>query len=262
MKNIESRKKKILVSISVIIVILLLALIIYPNAKYESKTKKLCNDIQEKMDSKKDIIIFYRANGITDESRDTITDIKENYKEKITTYIIVPEQFSNKCIKKIFNHTAYNDIKTIGDSAAVIYKQGKYTGMISGLDSYDNVETYFIEKNIIQKEQINENITFKEYKNNLTNDKYLLLIINNEKNRDNLTKLLEKYFPNHNYDIVNIKSNIGNKIKNDVNKNYKSFNEFPHLMYFKNEKLIHSESVIDDITFETYVDDLNNKLKK
>ena len=112
----------------------------------------------------------------------------------------------------------------------------------------------------LNSENCISNIIIDNYKQNISNDKYLLLIINDEKQREKLSKLLGEEFPNYEHDIINVQSDVGSNIKKDVELNYKSFNEFPLLIYYENGKAIYSETVIDSMSFKLYKSDLEEVL--
>lgn len=56
----------------------------------------------------------------------------------------------------------------------------------------------------------------------------------------NDNRSIRKHFSEYNYDIVNINSETGDKVREAMENKYGTINEYPRVNYFENGKLIES----------------------
>lgn len=255
-------KKKALIIVFILIILCLLLFVFGSDENSKTTLSTTCDKISNNISLKKKMLIFVTEEYNSSHVSDTIDRIKYNYGDKVDIITLTNNDYKKECIKKIIDPSIYEETIKTNDSFVVTYNEKREFGLMMGLDNYTNVESYFIERGIFDLVKVNEEITFEGYIKNLSKDKYLLLIITDERVRKSLINLVEEYFPNYLCDIVNIDSDIGSKINVDVQDKYKSFNEYPQLLYFENGKLIYSDVVIDKTSFQIYKNDLNELLNK
>ena len=258
------KKKTIIILIIIILIILAIVLIVNPSEtkdKYQNTVTKTCKELKIKINTKKDLVLFIYPKDSTGESLETREKLKKNYSETLM-YTIQHEKIKNNCIKEILEKdNIYADINNNPMPTAVLYKQGQYVAQITGLDGYNETEEYFEEYNLIKKSEIKESLTLKEYEQKINQKEYLLLIMTKEQMRDKLKKILENSFKNYSYDIINLYSEEGEKIKQNIESKYEIVKEYPRIFYFQNGKLMKSETAFDEFSineFKESIDKLNN----
>lgn len=249
----KTKKVIILIIIIIILIVIGLVLIKTPNQnKYQNRIAKTCEQFNKDIKAKEDILLFVYPKDTTAESIETYEKIKKEYSEN-KIYMIEHTDIKYDCIRKILEkNNLYEDILNNPISTVNLYKTGKYIGQMSGLDSYIQTEEFLIENKILEKQEIEESITYKEYKNNIEKEKYLLLIMADEKMRPTLKTLMEKHFSEYSYNIINMYSEVGEKIKQEIEKEYDIVKEYPRMFYFKDSKMILSEDAFDETTIKEY----------
>ncbi len=255
------KKKKTLILLIITIVIICFIIIISISSskeeKYQKRIVKTCENLTKDIKDKKDFLLFIQPSDSSNDSLDTIDRIKENY-PKTLIYQINYNDIKDNCIKKILEKSSlYEDIQNNPVPTSIVYKSGEYVAQIAGLDEYRETEKFFEKNKIIEIKEIKESITYNEYKEKQKQEDYLLLVMSDEKMRDDLDKLLKENFSNYSYNIINMYSDEGKKIKEDIESNNDIIKEYPRMFYFKNKKLILSEDAFDDFTIKEYKEKLN-----
>jgi len=133
---------------------------------------------------------------------------------------------------------------------------GDNVGIIQGIEDYYAVEKYLIEFKVIDEIEIKEGITFNDYNNKIKGE-YLFLAITEEEVREKLFDMLNKTFPNIPKDVINVKGDVGNQIKLDLNERDEYDNTYPRLFYIKNSKVVKSSEVFDENSFLNFKNELN-----
>lgn len=256
-------KSKILVVISIILIIIILLIIFIgstDNSKKIINTKnKKCIDIEEKVRNKETFALFITNDlSIEDESNDAVRKYLNLYKDD-NIYIIDKLDINKECIKEIIIETGlYNLVEENQNNAVLGYEKGNMTVSQHNIMSYETLEDFLDENNIIKKQIIQEELSFEKFKEKKQQDEYILLIMMDEEKRNFFISNMRKVFKDYDYDVINLRSEEGQKINQNIVKEYKKFNEYPRLLYFKNNKLVKDDMVYGLDTFKMFKENLKS----
>ena len=220
-----------------------------PNNK-KNENNNLCNQLSElKNNNNSFVIIIEDKNNISKE-------LKEDY-PSLSILNVTSKDLEDDCLKNELKQEATYEL--IHDKAqntiTNAYQKGHSIGLINSNNYYD-IEAFLNSKSIIQKKEITEKTTLEDFAKNI-NDKYILIIIGDEKiHRNVVTKKAKKHFNNYKYDIVNYNSKEGKKIYDYIIKNYKIGDTYPQAIKFENSRIIAKTEVFD--IDENYKKLLNN----
>ena len=257
MKKEKNRIRIMILLLLIVSMFFLILLFVSSSNNKVLKTKNLCQEMISNIEMKKDIVLFVTAHDISSNEKYTIDKIMKKYNEDNLFFETSYKDLSKDCFNKMMiSDDLYNEILAMNDSVLLVYKEGEYAGIIQGIEDYYVVEEFLIEFKVIERVEIKENITFNDY-NDKINGEYLLLTITEEEAREKYFDLLDKAFPNIEKDVVNIKGNVGKKIKKDIIKKYKYDNIYPRIFYFKNGKVVKSDVVFDEDSLMYFKSQLN-----
>ncbi len=256
------KKGKVIIIIVLVVLLVIASIITILSMKSEktikSRISNICDNITANENSKKSSIIFIENLNSTEESLDTVDKLKANYKNS-NIYVVYKDDLKNKCLQSLLaRNNVYEEISKINDSLVLIYNSG-FKSMMVGLDSYKNVENYLLENKVISKKTLKEEISFEEYKDKFNSENYLLLIVDNENRRNKSEKLIKKYFKDYPYDIINLNSKIGQKIRENVENEHKALNEYPRIYYFKKGKLVKSNDMANEGDIKNFKNEILSK---
>ena len=257
-------KKKILLMVIIILIVLGIILIPSKNNK-EDKTEleeieKICLSIQKNNKERIPSILILKSNKNSNVYiENSIYEFKEKYKNE-NVYDVDFKYLKTNCIKKMLEQNVYNTLLNNESSVVIYFNDGTYMGMIGNPSSLDMIETPLLENKIIKHQKIKENITYEIYEENKKSE-YVLVILTDETKRKSLQESMEKVFPNIKKNIVNKESDLGIKIMEDIEKQFKVKKVYPQVFYFKNGKVIESEGVISERMFIGFKEMINKKLK-
>lgn len=254
MKN----KKRIILLICILIIfaIVFIKLTIPSSEETKSVATKTCEKLNENINTNNDTIIFFKPRTMTIEAQETVEELKKNY-PNVEVINITEKILKDECIKKTLEDSnAYKDMNKKIDSLIVAYKNGKNIGTIMGLDTYSVVENYLDEIGLIKKKEIKETLNQQDFEEKIKSEKYLLLIVGTEEQRKELTELMQQHFASYKYDVISLKSETGQQIKEYIEQNNEVLNEYPQMFYFENNKLIKYQAAYDEETFVEYKNDL------
>lgn len=248
------RKKIIIVIILLVSLSLIVFGVINTRKNQKDHINDICDEIKANKESKNNFMIFVRGNDINDYVTTGINDFTNDY--KISKVINAKnDEIDNECLKKeLEDNNQYEEVKSSTIASIIFYENGKYRGGIIGDFGYNSLENYASEIGFIKKHDIQETLTFDNFKNNLKNE-YILVMIGEEKARKIVGEHVPKYFSDYKYDIVNTNSDVGQKILQYILDNYTIGHLFPQALYFKNGKLLLDEVVFD--TSDAYGDFIN-----
>ena len=86
----------------------------------------------------------------------------------------------------------------------------------------------------------------------------MILIFIEEEKRDFFTRNMEKVFIDCDFDVVNRSSKSGKAIDEYIKTEYKKYNDYPRLFYFKNNKLIKDETSFSLEDFKIFKNSINS----
>ena len=256
------KKNKVLktpiIMIFVVIVIVILA-IIGANNKYINSTKSLCNNINKYKKGNKSFVVYFEPQNsdTNEEIKSPINQLSEDYKELIILQITT-DKMDDDCIKKELEITGTYSWFQKDEASMIMYKDGKYVGAYASLNEYNSLENSLLEKKVIKKKEIKEDITLEKFKSAIKTD-YIIIIIPDENYRSIVEENSSKSFKDYDYDVVDYKSGEGEKIDKYINQNYKVNNNYPKALYFKNSKIVLEESfynVVED--YQEFVKNIND----
>jgi len=263
------KKKKVLTIIITIIFIILLITTIYFIAKNDTtkqinKAEIVCQKINNSKKNNETFILVLKSKfNLNGESKDAIKNFKKKYKDLIVIHEINYDLINNKCFEKALADTGTYEVIKQDNSAISIYgyKDGIYQGMIQNETSEYGIEKYLVETKIITKKDIKEEITYEEYLKNKEKDEYLLLVMSEENAKKEVLSNMQKVFTDIPKNTINKRSSVGEKIVKNIEENFVPKNVYPQVFYFKNGKIIASESVFGENKFKEFketIDKLNN----
>ena len=248
-------KKILLLPLAIVLIITVLIIVNSNNSSVsesiELKYKK-CTDIEEKIKNNETFALFILNNTSNQEESEEIHRYLNTYKNE-NIYRINKIDISKDCIKNIIISTGlYDIIEESQNNSILCYKNGKLTASQHNLFSYDALELFLDENDIIKKRIIKEEINFKRYKENKQKSKYILLIFSNEEQREMFSNNMKNVFKEYEYNIINRKTDVGKLITENIEKEYKKINEYPRILYFENNELIKDDSVFGIETFKHF----------
>lgn len=259
------KKRNILIIMLIVVIIVSIVFIKYfiddNNGNNFINKNTLCNKINKSKEKNSNFIIIinnkYKTNA---DIEDALDNFRKEY-DKELIYDISFDEINNECMKKSLEDTGMYNLLLENKIPTVIgYSNGKYTGVIQNEGDYNVIKKFFEEKGVIKKHEIEETITYNMYLENIEkNEKYLILLITNEKIRKELSLNMKKVFPDVKQNTVNIESEVGKKILVDLKEKAKIKEIYPQVFYFENKKVIANDGVFSVKMFEEFKNTIDKK---
>lgn len=223
------------------------------------ETEAICNDVSTvKKNNGNFMLVIEKKNS----NLDALKEFSEEYNE-LKVLRASYKSIDNDCFKEELKGIGLYDLVEAENSTVyVFYKEGKYVGVMGGVVTYDNLESYAIKKELVTKHEIEEAITLDSFKENIKG-KYILIITVEEKARKIIEPLAVKHLSSYKYDIVDRKSKVGLSIYKYVKENYKLGSGFPQALYFENGKLLVNGEVYNlDEDYHEFIDNIKKLNEK
>lgn len=247
---------KIVVTIVLIVVVLLIVLRLIDKDVF---SKTICDPIDKLKEQKENfVIILNNENTISGSTEEAYERFEDEY-ANIDILKFDVKQLDDPCFNYSFaKENLHNEMGMLSKPIIVGYKDGKYVGEEQNSFSFFEIESYLDELGVIKKKEIVEKITYDEYKQNILRDDYIITVIMDENARIDVTKNMKKVFPDIKQDVINMRSETGKKIFEEIESQNGTIDFLPVGLYFRNGKLIASNSVYLEYEYAELKDKISN----